>query len=123
MRSPIKKNPLSAARSVLHGRTVSISMMRIGVVTVFAIAGYLTLSLSHAATPAASVEAESGTLSGNASVISDPSTSNGSAVKFSPNSTTIPTSGNWPGESGNPVGYAAYGDVSPSAFRSAALLS
>jgi beta-glucanase (GH16 family) len=52
------------------------------VVLVVAILGYATLQISHAATFSTSVEAESGTLSGNASIISDSTASGSSAVKF-----------------------------------------
>jgi Spherulation-specific family 4 len=52
------------------------------VVGVFALLGILTLHASHAATYATAAEAESGTVSGNASIVSDSSASGGSAVKF-----------------------------------------
>src|SRR5882757_1771601 len=48
----------------------------------FAAAGVVTLALSHAATPVANIEAESGTVSSNASLITDSSASGSHAVKF-----------------------------------------
>jgi hypothetical protein len=74
----------------------------IAVALLFAgIGGYLTF-VSRAATPVPSAEAESGALSGAASIISDSSASDGSAVRFgtssgSGSSCTNPVySGTWP---------------------------
>jgi hypothetical protein len=58
------------------------SASMIAFVAVFAVAGVVLLTLGHAANFATSVEAESGTKSGNASAVSDASASGGSAVKF-----------------------------------------
>ncbi|TAH32213.1 glycosyl hydrolase family protein [Candidatus Saccharibacteria bacterium] len=52
-------------------------------IMVFAIAGTLMLTLSQAATPVASYEAETGVRTGNASTLTDAAASAGSAVKFS----------------------------------------
>jgi hypothetical protein len=51
-------------------------------VVIFAVIGGLTLYFTHAATPGGSIEFESGSLSGSASQIFDPSASGGRAVKF-----------------------------------------
>lgn len=62
------------------------------VATVFGVVGLVKTLLSHAATPTVSVESESGTRSGNASIVSDTNASGGAAVQFSSTSTggTIP---------------------------------
>jgi hypothetical protein len=54
----------------------------------FVVIGVYLLVGSHAATPFASLEAESGTLAGSASVVTDASASGSSAVKFSASSST-----------------------------------
>jgi hypothetical protein len=54
----------------------------IGVAVVFGALGAILLTVSHAATPAASVEPESGTVSATASVVSDSTASGNGAVKF-----------------------------------------
>lgn len=51
--------------------------------------GFALLLASHALTPVASIEAENGTLSGNASKVSDSGASGGSAVKFSSAAATL----------------------------------
>jgi len=57
------------------------------IVPVAILGAYLTI-LSHAATPAASVEAETGTLASGAAIVSDSSASGGEAVRFSGSSGT-----------------------------------
>jgi uncharacterized protein DUF4038/collagenase-like protein with putative collagen-binding domain len=58
------------------------------VFVVFASIGTILLVASHAATPYASTEAESGTLNGGATTVTDPTASNGSAVKFASTGTS-----------------------------------
>ncbi len=66
-------------RSRQYGRFI---FLRSLVVIAFAVVGGLMLVNSHAATFATSAEAESGTVSGNASIISDGNASGAHAVKF-----------------------------------------
>lgn len=61
-------------------------------VVAFALVGVLLLTASHAATPTANFEAEAGTRSGNASIVSDSTASSSSAVKFSVAAGTCTTS-------------------------------
>jgi hypothetical protein len=61
------------------------------VVAVFASLGVIYFHASHAATYAAAAEAESGTVSGNAGIVSGSSDSDGSAVKFGTGSGTSGT--------------------------------
>jgi len=63
------------------------------VVVVVAIVGTISLVISHAATPIVSITANSGTLSGAASVITDSTASDGRAVEFGSggSGTTTPT--------------------------------
>ncbi len=56
------------------------------------VVGTALLFSSHAATPTAAYEAEAGTRSGNASLISDSGASGGSAVKFSSTASACPVS-------------------------------
>ncbi|TAH33657.1 right-handed parallel beta-helix repeat-containing protein [Candidatus Saccharibacteria bacterium] len=58
-------------------------------VLIFAAIGTVLLVSSHAATPTASYEAESGALSGNASLLGDASASGSSSVKFSSTAQTL----------------------------------
>lgn len=83
---------------------------------VFAAIGCLALAISHAATYSSSAEAEQGTLSGNASIVSDSGASGGLAVKFGSSSTgpgtgTI-TAGNSKAHCVSLAG-ASLGEVSP----------
>jgi len=66
------------------------------VVVVVAIVGTISLVISHAATPIVSITANSGTLSGAASVITDSTASDGRAVEFGSGSAA-------PDPSGQPV--------------------
>jgi len=59
------------------------SVLTIAFLVIFAGVGVYFVADSHAATPPASVEAESGVLAGGASFIQDSGASNGSAVQFS----------------------------------------
>ena len=52
------------------------------VVVVFAFVGVILLTTSHAATTTASLEAETGTISGNSSTVTDTTASGSSALKF-----------------------------------------
>jgi hypothetical protein len=63
-------------------------LQRVVVVVVVALIGIHFIASSHAASPYVSVEAESGTLSGNASVQSDATASGGSDVLFGGSSTS-----------------------------------
>lgn len=57
-------------------------LVQIAVIVVVALTGYITLQTTHAATYVSSAEAESGTLSGGASIISDSAASGSSAVQM-----------------------------------------
>lgn len=61
----------------------------IGVVVIFAVLGVHELLIGHAATLYTSAEAESGTLTNGASVISDAGASGGQAVKFGSAGSTV----------------------------------
>ena len=69
------------------------------VVAIFGLLGLISLLSSHAATPVAAGEAESGTLGSSASLITDPNASGTKAVTFGSSSTTPP-----PGNCTNPIG-------------------
>jgi hypothetical protein len=64
--------------SILENRRVMVVIFAV----VFALVGVLLIVMTRAATPTVNFEAESGNRSGNATVISDPTASAGSAVKF-----------------------------------------
>lgn len=59
-------------------------------VTAFAIVGSIVLTATHATTPTASIEAENGAPSANASIVSDSSASNGGVIKFGASSGGCP---------------------------------
>lgn len=69
-------------------RRISSRTYAITGVLVFAAIGTVLLVSSHAATPTASYQAEAGTLSGNASLVSDAGASGGAGVKFSSTAST-----------------------------------
>ena len=61
------------------------------IIVVLALVGVRLLILGHAQSPYASVEAESGTLTSGAAIVSDSTASGGSAVQFNAATTTTPT--------------------------------
>jgi hypothetical protein len=78
----------------MHSLRLSKSVrLPLGIIT-FAVIGTVLLVNSRAATPVASFEAEAGTRSGSAALVSDASASGGQAVKFSsaPTGSTCPVS-------------------------------
>ena len=98
-------------RKILKNASALDSSTKIGItvfVLIFAALGTYTIFRSFAASSPVTMEAESGTLSGNAATISDTNASGGSAVKFGAGSTSsscdLP---NFPNESctGTPPGW------------------
>ncbi|HUC90137.1 MAG TPA: hypothetical protein VMR45_05020 [Patescibacteria group bacterium] len=77
-------------------------------VLIVGVAGYTFIS-TRAASPFAAVEAESGTLSGSASIINDSAASAGKAIQFGTVSTPPPTTGLL---QPNPLGFAPYAYIS-----------
>src|SRR5882757_3948607 len=59
-----------------------VQLQAMGFALIFAVVGGVLLVTSRASTPAAGVEAENGSASSNASVLSDSSASGGSAIRF-----------------------------------------
>ncbi len=72
---------------------------------IFASVGISLLISVHASTPYASEEAEKGTISGNAAIVSDNSASGGKSVKFSGNATSVGDSSAGGGKSVKPGAY------------------
>jgi hypothetical protein len=63
----------------------------LGIAVIASVGTYLMIASGHAATPAVSTEAESGTLANGASLITDATASGGSAVQFNSSVPSIPT--------------------------------
>jgi hypothetical protein len=61
------------------------------IIIIIVIIGVRLLTSSHAESPYASVEAESGTLGGGSTLINDPNASGGKAVQFNTASSAVPT--------------------------------
>lgn len=94
----------------LLSRPPSRAMSAIVMVLVIGAAGSWLIASSHAATPAANIEAESGTISSPATTVADGTASGGGAVKFSSGS----TGGGCPSSTKNtPDGADAWGGCWP----------
>ena len=74
-----------------HACRAKRTMTAFAVIVLVAASGTFLTFISHAATPVASVEAETGTLAGGAATVSDPSASGGESVAF--NGTSSSTDG------------------------------
>lgn len=87
----MRKHPkqLASKLSALPSRSLAL-----GFVLLFAAVGAWLLLLARASVPILSFETESATLSGNATIVADPSSSAGQAIKF--NAPTTPPTAGWP---------------------------
>jgi hypothetical protein len=79
---------------LLRAKQIRLSL----VILIVAIVGSISLVISHAATPVVSVTADSGTLSGGSSIVTDSTASDGTAVQFG-----APTSSSGTAGFGQPV--------------------
>lgn len=86
------KAPLDTLLGKEMTRKEFLAFSALAIATVFGVVGLVKTLLSHAATPTASFEPESGAKTGGANTVSDAGASGGSAVKFTAAS-SLPTTG------------------------------
>ncbi len=95
--------------------------LRVITAVVVVVAGFIALSISLAATATISIEPEDGTKTGSATAISSATASGGAAVVFGDSFGGV--TGAYPGQPGNPVGFAAHASLGTTPWPGGSFMS